>query len=60
MSFDALGALRGMGHPIDLLSEAQRAVFATLTEDEVAVLNSIKARLDTVAPEVEGHEVKIA
>ncbi|MEU6714140.1 aroma-sacti cluster domain-containing protein [Nonomuraea sp. NPDC046802] len=60
MSFDALDALRSMGHPIDLLSDAQRAVFATLTESEVSVLNSIKARLDTVAPEVEGHEVKIA
>ncbi|WP_217369252.1 aroma-sacti cluster domain-containing protein [Nonomuraea antri] len=59
MPFDALAALRGTGHPVDLLSDAQQAVFATLTEPEVEVLNRLKARLDAVAPEAEGHGVKI-
>jgi len=60
MAFDALAALRAAGTPIDLLSEEQRQVFASLTEDEVAVLNSIKRRLDLIEdPEVEGHEIKI-
>jgi hypothetical protein len=60
MAFDALAALRATGTPIDLLSEEQRQVFASLTEDEVAVLNSIKRRLDLIEdPEVEGHEIKI-
>jgi hypothetical protein len=62
MSFDALSALRTAGHPVDLLSERQRAVFAQLTEDEVAVLNSVKARVDAASDhDVEGHGViKIA
>jgi hypothetical protein len=60
MAFDALAALRAAGTPIDILTEEQRQVFASLTEDEVAVLNSIKRRLDLLEdPEVEGHEVKI-
>jgi hypothetical protein len=58
MPFDALAALRAAGTPIDLLSREQQEVFASLTEDEVAVLNSIKRRLDLIEdPEVEGHEV---
>ena len=58
MSFDALAALRAAGNPVDLLSKEQREVFASLTEDEVAVLNSIKRRLDLIEdPEVEGHDL---
>jgi hypothetical protein len=58
MSFDSLAALRAAGNPVDLLSTEQREVFASLTEDEVAVLNSIKRRLDLIeAPEVEGHDL---
>lgn len=62
MTFDALAALREAGNPVDLLAAEQRDVFAQLTEDEVAVLNSVKRRLDAVSdPEVEGHtSVKIA
>jgi hypothetical protein len=58
MSFDSLAALRAAGNPVDLLSNEQREVFASLTEDEVAVLNSIKRRLDLIEdPEVEGHDL---
>ncbi|MET8144827.1 aroma-sacti cluster domain-containing protein [Sphaerisporangium sp. NPDC005288] len=58
-TFDALGTLREAGHPIDLLSERQRQVFAELSRPEVELLNSIKTRLDAVTGEVEGHEVKL-
>jgi hypothetical protein len=57
MPFDALAALRAAGTPVDLLTREQQEVFASLTEDEVAVLNSIKRRLDLIEdPEVEGHD----
>ena len=56
MTFDALTALREAGSPVDLLTDAQRAVLATLTEEEVAVLNSVKRRLDGASDaEVEVH-----
>lgn len=57
--FDALAALRDAGHPVDLLDERQRMVFAGLSRDEVELLNSIKSRLDAVAGEVEGHDLKL-
>jgi hypothetical protein len=63
MTFDALAALRRAGNPMDLLTTEQRDVLAQLTEDEVAVLNSVRQRLDTVSDaEVEGHSaiIKIA
>lgn len=60
MTFDALTALRMAGNPVDLLTEQQRDVLAQLTEEEVAVLNSVKERLDAVTdPEVEGHSATI-
>jgi hypothetical protein len=60
MTFDALAALRDAGNPVDLLTQAQREVLAQLSEAEVAVLNSVKERLDDVADvEVEAHTVKI-
>jgi hypothetical protein len=60
MAFDALSALRAAGNPVDLLTEEQRAVLGHLTEEEVAVLNSIKERLDAASDnEVEGHDLKI-
>lgn len=60
MSFDALTALREAGNPVDSLSEAQREVFASLTEEEVEVLNSIKRRLDAIEDEdVTGHASKV-
>lgn len=60
MAFDALGALRAAGNPVDLLTAEQRDVLAQLTEEEVAVLNSVKARLDAVSDaEVEAHSITI-
>lgn len=61
MTFDALAALREAGNPVDLLSDEQRGVLARLTEHEVAVLNSVRQRLDAASdPDVEGHvDIKI-
>jgi hypothetical protein len=60
MAFDALSALRAAGNPVDLLPEEQRTVLGQLSEEEVAVLNSIKERLDAASDnEVEGHDLKI-
>ncbi|HWF81407.1 MAG TPA: aroma-sacti cluster domain-containing protein [Streptosporangiaceae bacterium] len=61
MAFDALAELRAAGNPVDQLSEAQREVFASLTEDEVRVLNSIKRRLDAINDDVDvtAHDTKI-
>lgn len=63
MAFDALSALRDAGNPVDLLTPGQQAVLASLTESEVAVLNSVKERLDAAPDaEVEAHmlHIKIA
>ncbi len=60
MAFDALEALRRAGNPVDLVSAAEREVLAGLTEAEVAVLNSVKQRLDAVSDyEVEAHSASI-
>ncbi|MFJ5880005.1 aroma-sacti cluster domain-containing protein [Kitasatospora cineracea] len=60
MPFDALTALREAGHPIDFVPEEQRAVFASLSEEEVRVVNNLKARLDALADsEVEAQELKV-
>ena len=60
MAFDALAALRHGGNPVDLLTEEQQAVLAQLTAAEVAVLNSVKERLDAVSDiEVEGQSITI-
>jgi hypothetical protein len=60
MTFDALAALRSAGNPVDLLTNEQQAVFAALSEAEVTVLNSIKARLDELEEdEVVAHEIKV-
>jgi hypothetical protein len=61
MTFDALAALRAAGNPVDLLSQEQQDVFASLSEAEVDVLNSIKRRLDAVEEDadVSAHDVKL-
>jgi hypothetical protein len=60
MTFDALSALRQAGNHVDQLTTAQRDVLAQLTEAEVAILNSVKQRLDAVSDiEVEGHSATI-
>ncbi|GAA5194514.1 hypothetical protein GCM10023322_59110 [Rugosimonospora acidiphila] len=58
-SFDALEALKEAGQPIDLLSEGQREVVASLTEHEVQVLLSVQQRLRAAQAEVEGQELKL-
>ena len=59
MTFDALAVLRDAGNPVDLLSKEQQEVFAQLSEEEVAVLNSVKERLDAVADDVEAHDFPV-
>jgi hypothetical protein len=60
MAFDALKALEEAGNPVDLMSDEQRAVLAGLTELEVRVITSVRARLDAVsAGEVEGQDINI-
>jgi hypothetical protein len=55
MAFDALAELRAGGNPVDQLTEAQLGVLSDLTPAEVATLNTIKARVDAVSGDVEGH-----
>jgi hypothetical protein len=57
MAFDALAELRAGGNPVDQLSEEQIEVMRGLTPAEVATINSIKARVDAVSDDVEGHAV---
>lgn len=60
MHFDAITALREAGNPVDSLSDAEMEVFASLTEQEVEVLNSIKRRLDALEEEeVSAHANKV-
>lgn len=60
MAFDALATLRQGGNLVDLLTPEQQAVLAQLTEEEVAVLNSVKERLDAVSDaDVEGQSLTI-
>ena len=60
MAFDALATLRQAGNLVDLLTPEQRDVLAQLTEEEVAVLNSVKERLDAVSDaDVEGQSLTI-
>jgi len=55
MQNDQLAALEAAGFPIHAITEEQRAVFATLSEEEVALLVDLRARLDAVEPEVQAH-----
>ncbi|MEE1928285.1 aroma-sacti cluster domain-containing protein [Streptomyces sp. TRM 70351] len=52
---ETLTVLRGSGFPVDTLPAEQRAVLEDLTEEEIAVLVSVKDRLDAHAPEVQAH-----
>jgi len=53
MSYDPIKALADSGYRFDGLTSEQMGVFASLSEDEVNVINSIKDRLDG---EVTAHE----
>lgn len=59
MTYDALAVLRAAGHAVDLLSAAQRDVLAELSQAETDFLVRLKRRLDDVAPDVQGQEVKV-
>lgn len=56
---DPVAALREADCPVDLLSEAQRQVLASLTEQEADVLISIQLRLREAEAEVSGHNYKM-
>ncbi len=53
--FDAIEALAQAGIPVQDASEDERAVYASLSEDEVAVLTGLKARLTAANSDVEAH-----
>lgn len=50
-----LRELEGAGFPVHTFTEQQRAVFAALSPEELALVLDIKARLDVVEPEVQAH-----
>jgi hypothetical protein len=54
--FNAIEALAQAGIPVQDASEDERAVYASLSEDEVAVLTGLKARLAAADGDVEAHE----
>lgn len=56
---DPIAALRDADCPVDLLSEAQREVLASLTEQEAEILISIQLRLRDAEGEVSGHNYKL-
>ncbi|MGP4110367.1 aroma-sacti cluster domain-containing protein [Streptomyces sp. 4N509B] len=50
-----LRELAAAGFPVHTLTDEQRAVFAALAPEELALVLDIKARLDAVEPEVTAH-----
>ena len=50
-----LSVLAAAGFPIDAITPEQRAVFSSLSEDEVSLLIDLRARLDAAEPEVLAH-----
>ncbi len=52
---DQLAALAAAGFPIESVTAEQRAVFSTLSDDEVTLLIELRTRLDEVEPEVLAH-----
>ena len=57
--YDAIAALRAGGQPVDQLTPAQLEVMRGLTPSEVEMLNSITARLEAAADDVQGHAVGV-
>jgi hypothetical protein len=57
--YDPIIALRDAGLPVDQLSESQREVLASLTEQEAAVIVSVQRRLRETEGEVVAHEFKM-
>lgn len=56
---DPLAALRDAGCPVDQLSDDQRAVLETLTDEEMRVLVLVQHRLSQAQDEVSAHELKM-
>ncbi|GGV22707.1 hypothetical protein GCM10010495_42900 [Kitasatospora herbaricolor] len=50
-----IAVLAAAGFPVDVLTDEQLAVFGSLSEEELALLLDIKARLNEVEPEVQAH-----
>jgi hypothetical protein len=57
--YDPISALRAADFPVDQLSESQRAVLASLTEEETAVLVSVQRRLVEAEDDVVAHDMKL-
>jgi hypothetical protein len=55
MSDNTLDRLRSVGIEFDVATPEQRQVLASLSDQEVAVLTSVKERLNAAGAEVEGH-----
>ncbi len=53
--WDPLAELRAAGFAVEVLSDEQREVLSTLTEEELVVLTDVRQRLTDSAPEVEAH-----
>ena len=56
--YDPLAALGEAGCPVEQLSDGQRRVLASLTEQETAVLVSVQLRLHE-GDDVVAHELKL-
>ena len=57
--FHSLTALREAGFPVDQMSESQREVLASLTEEETAVIMDVQRRLLEAAGDVVAHDLKM-
>lgn len=52
---DALARLEASGLPVTHLTTDQQLVLSELTHEELDLLLDIKARLDEVEPDLQGH-----
>ena len=53
-----IARLRELGFDFHDATDEQIAVVESLTEEEIALLLSVKRRLDEAGPDVEGHQVE--
>jgi hypothetical protein len=58
--FDPIAALQEAGLPLDELGSDERAVYASLSESEVAVLTGLKTRLTAASGDVEAHSEEVS
>jgi hypothetical protein len=52
---ERLNQLGAAGFPVAPGDDRQRTAIESLTEEEVAVLLSVRERIEAAAPDVEGH-----